>query len=99
MRSLVPKKTEGTSRWHDLGRDHEHQPVGHDDEFAAYHDVGLAIGIVRSDQLISKSDLAGQVRGPWLFGEERIGPSFDEASSTCSVTSTPPKRSPDSRTT
>ena len=42
--------------------------------------VGLAVGVVRADELIAKPERAAEIGGPGLFGDEGIRPGFDDAS-------------------
>ena len=64
---------------HDLGGHHEHEPVGHHHQLAPGYDVGLALRVVRADELIAQPDLAAEVGSPGLLGEKRIGSGFDQA--------------------
>ena len=66
-------------RRQNLGRHHEHEAVGHDDELVLDHDIGFAVGVVRADELVAQSDFAAEVGGPGFFGEEGIGTGFHEA--------------------
>ena len=74
-----PRKKRRESRRQDLGGNHEHQPVGHLDEAAMGQDVGLAIGIIRSDQLIAQTERTAEIGSPRLFRNEGIGTGFDKA--------------------
>jgi len=64
---------------HDLGGHHEHEPIGHLHQLAFGYDVGLALRVVRSDELVAQPDLAAEVGSPRLFGEKRIGSGFNQA--------------------
>ena len=64
---------------HDLGGHHEHEPIGHLHQLALGNDVGLALGVVRADELVAQPDLAAEVGSPGLLGEKRIGAGFDQA--------------------
>jgi hypothetical protein len=84
MRILVRSENSGEKTvGKNFGRHHEHQAVGHDDEFVAAvlvkHDVGFAVGVVGADELIAESDFAAEVGGPGFFCEEGIGAGFDQA--------------------
>src|ERR1019366_9495399 len=54
--------------------------VGHDHEAAASQDVSLAIGVVRTDELVAEAEGAAEIGGPGLLGNEGIGAGFDQAS-------------------
>ena len=86
-----PGKKRRESCGQDFGWDHEHQAVGHGDEAAADEDVGYAIGVVGADELIAEAEGAAEIGGPGLFGDEGIGPGFDDAATMCSVRRTPPR--------
>ena len=79
MRSFVRKGIREKKPWADLGRHHEHQPVGHGYESVLVRNVGFALAIVRADQLIAQSELAAEIGGPGFFGQEGIGAGFDPA--------------------
>ncbi len=76
----TPGEKRRESGGQDFGRDHEHQAVGDGDESAAHENVGYAIGVVRSDELVAEAESAAEVCGPGFFGNEGIGSSFDDAS-------------------
>ena len=75
----APGKKRREHGGHDLGGHHEHEPVGHHHQLAPDYDVGLALGVVRADELIAQPDLAAEIGGPGLLGEKRIGSGFDQA--------------------
>jgi hypothetical protein len=75
-----PGKERREAGGQDFRRDQEHQPIGHFDEAAAGEDVGLALGIVRADELIADAESAGEISGPWLLRDEGIGAGFDDTS-------------------
>ena len=76
----LPGKKRREAGGQDLRRDHEHQAVGHLDQAAAGQDVGLAVGVVRADELVAEAQRAAEIGGPGLFGDEGIGPGLDHAS-------------------
>ena len=80
MRTLVLHENSGDKcGGHQLGRHHEHQPVGHDDQLAVYHNVGLSLRVVGADKLVVEAELFAERRGPGFFGEERVGTGLDQA--------------------
>ena len=62
-----------------FGGNHEHQPIGHGHEPALHQDVGSAIAVIGTDELIFQADPAAEVRGPGLFREKRIRTSLHQA--------------------
>ena len=75
----APGKERREHRGQNFGGHHEHQAVGHDDEFALDDDVSFAVSVVGADELVAQSDFAAEVGGPGFFGEKRIGAGFDQA--------------------
>src|ERR1019366_3110274 len=75
----APGKKRRQNCGHDLGGHHEHEPIGHPHQLAPGYDVGLALRIVRADELIAQLTIAGEVGSPRLFSEKRIRPSFNQA--------------------
>ncbi len=67
-----PREQWRHARRHDLGRNQEHETVGHLDETASGQNVSLAIGIVRADQLITQAERAAEIGGPRLFADKGI---------------------------
>jgi hypothetical protein len=76
----LPGKKRRKTCGQNLGGDHEHQAIGHDDEAAVGQDVCLAVGIVGTDELIAQAESAAEIGGPRFFGDERIRARFDNAS-------------------
>src|ERR1700693_5621326 len=76
----TPGKKRRESCRQDFGWDHEHETVGHGDEAAADEDVGFAIDIIRTNELIGEAEGAAEIGGPGLLGDERIRASFDDVS-------------------
>src|ERR1700691_542435 len=60
-------------------RDHEHEAVGDSNQSAADEDVCLTTGVIGADELIAEAEGAAKIGGPGLFGNERVGPGFDDA--------------------
>ncbi len=52
------------NRGHDFGGHHEHEAIGHHHQFALGKDVGLALGVVRADELVAQINLDGRDRQP-----------------------------------
>ena len=76
----LPRKKRREPGGQNFCRDHEHQTVGHFDETAVSQNVGLAVGVVRADELVAEAESAAQIGGPGLFGDEGIGAGLHQAS-------------------
>ena len=76
----LPRKKWRHASGQDFRGDHEHQAVGHFDEAAFGQNVGLAVGVIRTDELVAEAKRAAEIGGPGLFGDEGIGAGFDDAS-------------------
>jgi hypothetical protein len=76
----LPGKERGKTCRQNLGWDHEHQAIGHDDEAPVRQNVSLAVGVVGADKLIAQAERSAEIGGPRLFGDERVRARFDNAS-------------------
>ena len=74
-----PGKKRRESGGQDFGWHHEDEAGGHGNEPAADEDIGFAIGVVRTDELITQTEGAAKVGGPGLFGDEGIRAGFNDA--------------------
>ena len=80
MRIFVRKEKSGENTvGMNLGGHHEHEAIGHHHQLAPGYDVGLALRVVRADELIAQPNLAAEVGSPGLLGEKRIGARFNQA--------------------
>ena len=63
----------------DHGGGHEHHALGHGVKLALAQDVGGGrCGVVGADELVAEAELAAEVEGGALLGEEGVGAAFDE---------------------
>ena len=63
---------------HEPGRHHQDQALGQLVQPPARKDVALADVFVGVEQALGDADLAGQLHGPGLVGDERVGAAFDD---------------------
>lgn len=47
---------------------------------AASEDISFSVGVVGADQLVAEAEIAAQIGGPGLFGDEGVRTGFDDAS-------------------
>ena len=75
----APAEQIGPDYGHDLGGDHHLEALGKRHEAAVAEDVGAALRVVGTSQVVTEPDFADELLGPGLGGEPAFRAGFEDA--------------------